>query len=145
MQKECVIDDGFVLHIGTFDIRVEQGFPMIEESSPSRGNPGAYEVWTGYDFVVPNDKYLIGMGKINHRGQVAPVASINPFNSTRIQITPAMKFFILESDEEIGSIVDLEAFSANGATVDFTSGRGTTSNTAQVLHGIDGAYITWYL
>lgn len=31
---------------------------------------------TGNDFTVPNNTYLIGLAKVNHRGQIAPVASV---------------------------------------------------------------------
>lgn len=61
-----------------------QSFPTITEISPPTAIPGAYEIDTGDDFNVPNHRYLVGLAKVNHRGQVAPVASVCLFISTRL-------------------------------------------------------------
>jgi hypothetical protein len=49
---------------------------VIEETSPPSAASGAYEIKTGNDFSMPNNTYLVGLAKVNHRGQVAPVASV---------------------------------------------------------------------
>lgn len=61
---------------GTFEKKVIQSFPVIEETSPPSAASGAYEIKTGNDFSMPNNTYLVGLAKVNHRGQVAPVASV---------------------------------------------------------------------
>lgn len=63
------------LRIGTFDLKIQQGFPTITQVTPT-AIPGAFEIDTGSDFTVPNSTYLVGLAKVNHRGQVAPVASV---------------------------------------------------------------------
>jgi hypothetical protein len=64
------------LHTGTFEMKVVQNFPTITEITPTAVS-GAFEIDTGADFTVPNDNYLVGLAKVNHRGQVAPVASVS--------------------------------------------------------------------
>lgn len=61
---------------GTFEKKVIQNFPVIEEIGPPSAVSGAYEIKTGNDFTVPNNTYLVGLAKVNNRGQVAPVASV---------------------------------------------------------------------
>ncbi|KFZ24006.1 hypothetical protein V502_01515 [Pseudogymnoascus sp. VKM F-4520 (FW-2644)] len=116
----------------TFDLKINQSFPTIEQISPS-AVAGAYEIQTGIDFNVPNGTYLVGLAKVNNRGQVAPVASISPRNNEKIQITPKMKFFVTESHQVQGEIVDYTAVSRDGATIDFSSGAGLDKSYAPLF------------
>lgn len=59
---------------------IKQSFPTIQETTPA-GKLGAYEIRTGTDFNVPNETYLLGLAKVNNRGQVAPVASVRWMDS----------------------------------------------------------------
>ncbi|KAL7784536.1 hypothetical protein V8C37DRAFT_357296 [Trichoderma ceciliae] len=128
----------------TFEKRIIQGFPTIEEINSS-AIAGAYEVKTGSDFSVPNNTYLVGLAKVNNRGQVAPVASIAPGNNMNVQITPKMKFFISESQQVAGEIVDYSSVSRDGATIDFSSGEGQGKFYARVVQGNDGRFtVTYY-
>jgi len=79
----------------TFDQQIIQSFPTITEIT-STAVAGAYEIKTGTDFSVPNNTYLLGLAKVNNRGQVAPVASMAPRNNMNVQVTPKMKFFVSE-------------------------------------------------
>jgi hypothetical protein len=54
---------------------INQNFPTLKEIKAT-AVPSAYEIDTGEDFIVPNNRYLIGMAKVNNRGVVAPVASV---------------------------------------------------------------------
>ncbi|KAL7918269.1 hypothetical protein ACQKWADRAFT_304582 [Trichoderma austrokoningii] len=127
----------------TFEKKVIESFPVIEETSPS-AIVGAFEIRTGSDFTVPNNTYLVGLAKVNHRGQVSPVASVAPRNNMKIQITPKMKFFITESQQVPGEIVDYHAVTRDGATVDFSSGEGHGKFYARVVQGSDGRYTVSY-
>ncbi|EHK47165.1 uncharacterized protein TrAtP1_010180 [Trichoderma atroviride] len=128
----------------TFQKKVIQNFPVIEETSPSAVS-GAYEIKTGQDFTMPNNTYLVGLAKVNNRGQVTPVASVAPRNDMSIQITPKMKFFITESQQISGEIVDYHAVTREGATIDFSSGEGKGKFYARVVQGADGRYtVTYY-
>lgn len=40
---------------------------------------GSFQVLTDQSFTMPNDSYLIGLGKVNSAGIVSPVASVRPF------------------------------------------------------------------
>lgn len=73
------------VYLGTFDKKIIENFPVIQETTPS-AIPGAYEIKTGTDFPVPNNTYLVGLAKVNNRGQVAPVASVrlSPDSSWRL-------------------------------------------------------------
>ena len=57
-------------------MKVIENFPTLTEVSPTAVT-GAVQVNTGDDFSVPNNTYLVGLAKVNNRGQVAPVASIS--------------------------------------------------------------------
>ncbi|PTB37320.1 hypothetical protein M441DRAFT_149185 [Trichoderma asperellum CBS 433.97] len=128
----------------TFDKKIIQSFPVIQETTPS-AIPGAYEIKTGTDFLVPNNTYLVGLAKVNNRGQVAPVASIAPRNNMNIQITPKMKFFIAESQQVPGEIVDYHSVVRDGATIDFSSGEGLGKFYAHVVQKTDGTFtVTYY-
>ncbi|KAL6695514.1 hypothetical protein J3F84DRAFT_374568 [Trichoderma pleuroticola] len=128
----------------TFDKKIIQSFPTITEISPS-AIPSAYEIKTGTDFEVPNNTYLVGLAKVNNRGQVAPVASIAPYNNMNIQITPKMKFFVSESHQVPGEIVDYDAVVRDGATIDFSSGEGQGKFYARVIQNTDGRFaVTYY-
>lgn len=59
----------------TFDKTIIDSFPTISEISPT-ARPGSFEIDTGTGFSVPNNTYLLGLAKVNNRGQVAPVASV---------------------------------------------------------------------
>ncbi|PON25324.1 hypothetical protein TGAM01_v205618 [Trichoderma gamsii] len=128
----------------TFEKKVIQNFPVIEEIGPPSAVSGAYEIKTGNDFTVPNNTYLVGLAKVNNRGQVAPVASVAPRNDMSIQITPKMKFFITESQQVPGEIVDRHAITREGATIDFSSGEGEGKFYARVVQGTDGRYTVAY-
>ncbi|KAL4753492.1 hypothetical protein BDW72DRAFT_190945 [Aspergillus terricola var. indicus] len=80
----------------TFDFKVSYSFPTIDAISPT-SRPGAYEIDTGTDFTLPNNTYLVGLAKVNNRGQAAPVVSMCPLHNMKIQISPKMKFFVSES------------------------------------------------
>ncbi|KAK1240116.1 hypothetical protein MKX08_007558 [Trichoderma sp. CBMAI-0020] len=127
----------------TFEKKIIQTFPTIEEISPSAVS-GAYEIKTGQDFTVPNNTYLVGLAKVNHRGQVTPIASVAPRNDMSIQITPKMRFFITESQQVPGEIVDHHAVTREGATVDFSSGEGKGKVYARVVQGDDGRFTVAY-
>ncbi|EHK18285.1 uncharacterized protein TRIVIDRAFT_77102 [Trichoderma virens Gv29-8] len=128
----------------TFDKKIIQSFPTITEITPS-AIPGAYEIKTGTDFTVPNNTYLVGLAKVNNRGQVAPVASIAPLNNMNVQITPKMKFFISESQQVAGEIVDYGSIARDGATIDFSSGEGQGKFYARVVQNTDGRFtVTYY-
>lgn len=53
-----------------------QNFPVIQEVTPS-ATADSFEIKVGSDFTVPNNTYLVGLAKVNNRGQVAPVASVS--------------------------------------------------------------------
>ncbi|KAK5988485.1 hypothetical protein PT974_09968 [Cladobotryum mycophilum] len=127
----------------TFDQSIIQSFPTITEVS-STSIPGAYEIDTGSDFNVPNNTYLVGLAKVNHRGQIAPVASIAPLNNMKIQVTPKMKFFVSESQAIAGEIVDYSRIVRDGATIDFSSGDGLGKFYAVVTQGTDGKFEVKY-
>ncbi|PYI18599.1 hypothetical protein BO99DRAFT_433329 [Aspergillus violaceofuscus CBS 115571] len=80
----------------TFEMQNIESFPTIQEIDPS-ATKGSYEFKTGKDFSMPNNTYLVGLAKVNHRGQVSPVGSVAPKNDQRIQATPKMRFFVAES------------------------------------------------
>lgn len=63
------------LRLGTFDMKLVQDFPVLEEVSPT-ANPESFQFNTGSDLKMPNNTYLVGLAKVNNRGQVAPVASV---------------------------------------------------------------------
>lgn len=75
IQTYTIDTDCVIFLTGTFDKKIIEGFPTIEEITPS-AIAGAFEVKTGTDFTVPNDTYLVGLAKVNNRGQVAPVGSV---------------------------------------------------------------------
>ncbi|KAM0520694.1 hypothetical protein ACHAPE_003091 [Trichoderma viride] len=127
----------------TFQKEVIESFPVIEETSPSAVSD-AYEIKTGNDFTMPNNTYLVGLAKVNHRGQVAPVASVAPRNDMSIQITPKMKFYVTESQQVPGEIVDHHAVTREGATIDFSSGEGEGKFYARVVQGADGRFTVTY-
>jgi hypothetical protein len=68
-----VINDAFL--IGTYELKIIQQFPTLEEVSPSSSS-SSYTIKTGLDVPMPNNNYLFGLAKVNNRGQVAPVASV---------------------------------------------------------------------
>ncbi|GJN78661.1 hypothetical protein PLIIFM63780_002170 [Purpureocillium lilacinum] len=123
----------------TFDLKIQQGFPTITQVTPT-AIPGAFEIDTGSDFTVPNSTYLVGLAKVNHRGQVAPVASMAPMNNMKIQVIPTMKFFITESQQVPGEIVDYSSVTREGATIDFSSGEGQGNFYARVIQQNDGRF-----
>ncbi|KAE8379067.1 hypothetical protein BDV26DRAFT_291651 [Aspergillus bertholletiae] len=113
----------------TFNMVIKQNFSIIAQSAPSAA-ASAYEIDTGPDFPVPNDRYLIGLGKVNNRGVVAPVAS--------------MKFYILESIFEAGVIVDYQSVTREAALIDFTSGQGAGKFYAVVTQDDTGRFTVHY-
>ncbi|RFU72136.1 hypothetical protein TARUN_10123 [Trichoderma arundinaceum] len=127
----------------TFDEKITQSFPTIEETSPS-AIAGSFEIKTGTDFTLPNNTYLLGLAKVNNRGQVAPVASIAPRNNMNIHITPKMKFFISESQQVPGEIVDYSSVSRDGAAIDFSSGEALGKFYARAVQGNDGKFTVTY-
>lgn len=66
-------------------------------------------------------------------------------NNESIQVTPKMKFYISESQQVPGEIVDMRAVSGEGATVDFSSGEGQGKFYARAVQGNDGGFtVTYY-
>ena len=51
-----------------------------------------------------------------------------------------MKFFVMESQQVAGEIVDYSAITRDGATVDFSSGDGQGKFYARVIHETDGSF-----
>ncbi|KAJ4148072.1 hypothetical protein LMH87_002560 [Akanthomyces muscarius] len=128
----------------TFDMKLVQDFPVLEEVSPT-ANPESFQFNTGSDLKMPNNTYLVGLAKVNNRGQVAPVASTAPRNNMKLQVTPKMKFFVTESQQIAGEIVDYSSVARDGATVDFTGGPGQGKYYARVVQTSDGQFqVTYY-
>jgi len=128
----------------TFDEKIIQQFPTIEEVNPS-AILGAFEIKTGSDFSMPNNNYLVGLGKVNNRGQIAPVATVAPRNNMNIQITPRLKFYVSEGHQVPGEIVDQNAIMRDGATIDFSGGPGLGKFFARVVQNSDGRFnVTYY-
>ncbi|KAM3064780.1 hypothetical protein ACMFMG_008364 [Clarireedia jacksonii] len=120
----------------TYDLKIIQQFPVLEEVSPSSSS-SSYTIKTGLDVPMPNNTYLVGLAKVNNRGQVAPVASIAPYINMEVKITPKMKFLVSESQQVAGEI--------GGATIDFSDGEGSGKFFARVVHGQDGRFtVTYY-
>ncbi len=63
------------LRLGTFDLSIIENFPTLNEVM-STAHPESFQFNVGSDFSIPNDTYLVGLAKVNYRGQVAPVASV---------------------------------------------------------------------
>lgn len=61
-----------------------------------------------------------------------------------IQITPKMKFFVTESQQVPGEIVDYHSVVREGATIDFSSGEGEGKYYARVVQGNDGRFTVEY-
>jgi hypothetical protein len=62
-----------------------------------------------------------------------------------VQITPKMKFFVSESQQVPGEIVDHGSVSRDGATIDFSSGEGRGKFYARVVQESDGKFtVTYY-
>ncbi|KAL7930193.1 hypothetical protein V8C35DRAFT_283764 [Trichoderma chlorosporum] len=128
----------------TFEKSIIQSFPTITEITPSAIS-GAYEIQTGSDFTNPNNTYLVGLAKVDHRGRVAPVGSIAPRTNMNIQITPKLKFFISESQQVSGEIVDYQAVARDGAVIDFSSGEGAGKFYVRAVQNSDGRFdVTYY-
>ena len=63
----------------------------------------------------------------------------------KVQVTPKMKFFVSESQQVAGEIVDYSAIARYGATIDFSSGEGLGKFYARVVQSIDGRFtVTYY-
>ncbi|KAL6886052.1 hypothetical protein GGI43DRAFT_418401 [Trichoderma evansii] len=127
----------------TFDGKIDSQFPLLSPTDPS-ATSGSFEIKTGTDFPMPNERYLVGLGQHNRRGQVVPVATVAPQNNATIQITPKMKFFVTESQQVPGEIVDYDYVARSGATVDFSSGEGQGKHYARVVQQKDGSFIVTY-
>lgn len=70
---------------------------------------------------------------------------VAPRNNERIQITPKMKFFVTESQQVPGEIVDYTTVSRDGATIDFSSGPGLGKLYARVVQSSNGRFdVTYY-
>lgn len=62
-----------------------------------------------------------------------------------IQITPKMKFFVSESHQVSGEIVDYDAVVRDGAIIDFSSGEGQGKFYARAIQNTDGRFtVTYY-
>ncbi|OAR01361.1 hypothetical protein LLEC1_07844 [Akanthomyces lecanii] len=126
-----------------FDLKVIESFPTLQELEPT-APAESFQFNTGSDFNMPNNNYLVGLAKVNHRGQVAPVASIAPRPNSKVQITPKMKFFVTESHQVPGEIADHDSVTRDGATIDFTAGPGKAKFFARVVQGPDGRFTVTY-
>lgn len=145
-------------------MQITQDVPTLAETTPAAPS-GSYEILTGTDFSVPNDRFLIGIAKINHRGQAFPVGSVCSFhaihsimkeltdtkyrqmapnNNMRIQVVPKPKFFIFEEAMTEGTIADYTSVSNKGATVDFSGGKGQGKNYASVVQHSNGEFEVSY-
>lgn len=56
-----------------------------------------------------------------------------------------MKFFVSESHQVAGEIVDYSSVARDGATIDFSSGEGQGKFYARVVQNTDGRFaVTYY-
>ncbi|KAB8277212.1 hypothetical protein BDV30DRAFT_235013 [Aspergillus minisclerotigenes] len=110
----------------TFNMVIKRNFPTIAQSTPT-AVASAYEINT-----------------VNNCGLVAPVAVANPFNNIKIQLTPKMKYYILESIYETGVIVDYQSVTREAGVIDFTSGKGAGRFYAVVTHDDTGKFTVQY-
>ena len=69
---------------------------------------------------------------------------VAPGKNTKVQISPKLKFFITETQQVAGEIVDYSAVSSRGATIDFSSGEGLGKYHASVVHAADGTFTVTY-
>lgn len=61
-----------------------------------------------------------------------------------IQVSPKMKFFVSESQQVAGEIVDSNAVARDCATIDFSSGPGLGKFYARVVQSTDGRFTVTY-
>ena len=62
----------------------------------------------------------------------------------KVQVTPKMKFFVSESQQVAGEIVDYSAVTREGATIDFSGGEGQGKFYAVVTQGTDRRFTVKY-
>jgi hypothetical protein len=62
----------------------------------------------------------------------------------KVQVKPKMKFFVSESQQVSGEIVDYHSVTREGATIDFSEGEGKGKFYARVVQGSDGRFDVKY-
>ena len=62
----------------------------------------------------------------------------------KVQVSPKMKFYVSESQQVPGEIVDYHAVIRDGATIDFTEGEGMGKFYARVVQNSDGRFDVKY-
>lgn len=59
-------------------MEVDDGTVSLDIDKETRSSAvGAYSIVTGSDFQIPNNRYLLGLGKPDKYGIVSPVATVN--------------------------------------------------------------------
>ncbi|KAJ6001002.1 hypothetical protein N7481_001411 [Penicillium waksmanii] len=114
----------------------------------THGAPTAtFEIFTGNDLPSPNNRFLIGMAKMDGHGRLIPVATLRPCafkmlasNQTTTQIKPKMKFYISRTEYPASFIVDFTSISRNAGVVDFESGEGRNKHFAIVRYTKNGDF-----
>ncbi|KAJ5413770.1 hypothetical protein N7509_000397 [Penicillium cosmopolitanum] len=107
----------------------------------THGAPTAtFEIFTGNDLPSPNNRYLIGMAKMDGHGRLIPVATVLASNQTTTQIKPKMKFYISRAEYPASFIVDFTSISRNAGVVDFSSGEGQNKHFAIVRYTKNGDF-----
>ena len=62
----------------------------------------------------------------------------------KVQVSPKMKFYVSESQQVPGEIVDYHAVTRDGATIDFSEGEGMGKFYARVVQNADGRFDVKY-
>ncbi|KAJ5904663.1 uncharacterized protein N7473_001579 [Penicillium subrubescens] len=94
--------------------------------------PATFEIFTGNDLPSSNNRYLIGMAKMDGHGRLIPVATVLASNQTTTHIKPKMKFYISRAKYPASFIVDFASLSRHAGVVDFSSGEGQIGHFAIV-------------
>lgn len=70
-----MLTDRHLIKKGTFKMEIINTFPKITPITAEAGL-SQYSINTGQDFTLPNNRYLVGLGKVDAYGIVSPVASV---------------------------------------------------------------------
>jgi hypothetical protein len=133
-------------HTGSFEMKttINDAATLIDHTHAAP--PATFEIFTGNDLPSSNNRYLIGMAKMDGHGHLIPVATVRKHtvylravllkelrhrafqvlasNQTTTHIKPKMKFYISRAKYPASFIVDFASLSRHAGVVDFSSGEG---------------------
>ncbi|KAG8533439.1 uncharacterized protein KY384_002222 [Bacidia gigantensis] len=115
-----------------YPMTTESGAAFFKADLEDGKKAGSFAIQTDGSFQN-GQNYLVGLGQLDlNNDQIVPVATAPAQPGFGYTFTPVVKYYVAETVEALGTVVEIDAGNLEPGTIDFTNGPGQGRTTANV-------------